>query len=82
MPGWAPPRSTSWRGDVLLLHTDGVVEARRNGAEFGEARLLRLLSAMRDPRPSETVDGILNAVRWYRTTAPDDMAVVALRVDR
>ena len=68
-------------GDVLLLHTDGVVEARRNGAEFGEARLLRLLSAMSDPRPAETVDGLLNAVRWYRTTAPDDIAVVALRID-
>jgi len=68
-------------GDVLLLHTDGVVEARRHGAEFGEARLLRLLTAMTDPQPAETVEGILSAVRWYRTTAPDDIAVVALRVD-
>jgi serine phosphatase RsbU (regulator of sigma subunit) len=68
-------------GDVLLLHTDGVVEARRHGAEFGEARLLRLLTAMTDPQPAETVEGILNAVRWYRTTAPDDIAVVALRVE-
>ena len=68
-------------GDVLLLHTDGVVEARRHGAEFGEARLLRLLTAMTDPQPAGTVEGILNAVRWYRTTAPDDIAVVALRVE-
>jgi serine phosphatase RsbU (regulator of sigma subunit) len=68
-------------GDVLLMHTDGVVEARRHGAEFGEARLLRLLTAMTDPQPVETVEGILSAVRWYRTTAPDDIAVVALRVE-
>lgn len=67
--------------DVLLLHTDGVIEARRNGAEFGEPRLLRLLSALSDPRPDETVDHVLNAVRWYRTTVPDDIAVVAVRVD-
>jgi serine phosphatase RsbU (regulator of sigma subunit) len=69
------------KDDVLLLHTDGVIEARRNGAEFGEARLLRLLSALNDPHPDETVEHVLNAVRWYRTTVPDDIAVVAVRVD-
>ena len=66
--------------DVLLLHTDGVIEARRHGTEFGEDRLLKLLSALTDPQPDTTVDHVLNAVRWYRTTAPDDIAVVALRV--
>jgi serine phosphatase RsbU (regulator of sigma subunit) len=66
--------------DVLVLHTDGVLEARRHGVEFGEERLLRLLSALADPSPASVVDNVLSSVRWFRTTAPDDVAVVALRV--
>ena len=66
-------------GDLLLLHTDGVTEARRHGVEFGEARLLKLLSAMADPRPDDTVEHVLGSVDWYRTTAPDDMAVLVIR---
>jgi serine phosphatase RsbU (regulator of sigma subunit) len=67
-------------GDVLVLHTDGVLEARRNGVEFGEDRLLRLLSALSDPGPEAVVEHVLSSVRWFRTTAPDDMAVVAFKV--
>ncbi|MFC6238896.1 SpoIIE family protein phosphatase [Longivirga aurantiaca] len=66
-------------GDLLLLHTDGVTEARRHGVEFGESRLLKLLSAMTDPRPDDTVEHVLGSVDWYRTTAPDDMAVLVVR---
>jgi serine phosphatase RsbU (regulator of sigma subunit) len=66
-------------GDLLVLHTDGVTEARRHGREFGEERLLKMLAAMTDPRPQETVDHVLGSVAWYRTTAPDDMAVLAVR---
>lgn len=66
-------------GDLLVLHTDGVTEARRNGVEFGEARLLKMLAAMADPQPRETVDHVLDSVGWYRTTAPDDMAVLTVR---
>jgi serine phosphatase RsbU (regulator of sigma subunit) len=69
-------------GDVLVLHTDGVLEARRNGLEFGEDRLLRLLSALSDPEPEAVVEQVLGSVRWFRTTAPDDMAVVAFKVMR
>jgi serine phosphatase RsbU (regulator of sigma subunit) len=67
-------------GQLLLMHTDGVTDARRNGREFGDERLLKLLSALDDPSPGQAVDHVLDAVRWYRTTAPDDIATVALRV--
>jgi serine phosphatase RsbU (regulator of sigma subunit) len=67
-------------GQLLLLHTDGVIEARRNGRDFGDERLLKLLAALDDPRPSDAVEHVLSAVRWYRTTAPDDIAAVAVRV--
>jgi phosphoserine phosphatase RsbU/P len=68
------------RDDVLLLHTDGVIEARRHGTEFGDQRLLKLLGALHDPEPEGIVEHVLSSVRWFRTTGPDDVAVVALRV--
>jgi sigma-B regulation protein RsbU (phosphoserine phosphatase) len=50
-------------GDLLLVFTDGATEATSpSGEEFGEARLLELLSRYRDAPPADLLSGILSAV--------------------
>lgn len=70
-------------GDVLVLYTDGVTEARNvDGEESGEALLL---SAVRESKALHA-DGILrqitNAVNSFAGTAPqhDDITVIVMRV--
>ncbi|HEY7374177.1 MAG TPA: SpoIIE family protein phosphatase [Polyangia bacterium] len=67
-------------GDTVLLHTDGITEARNAAREmFGLERLCRALerAAIRD------VDGvrdqILREVRAFTSAQADDMTVVVLR---
>jgi sigma-B regulation protein RsbU (phosphoserine phosphatase) len=68
-------------GEVLLLHTDGVTEARDgNGAFYGEARLGEVLAGL--PTAAEpVVDGLVADVLAFQDQwARDDIAVVALGV--
>jgi sigma-B regulation protein RsbU (phosphoserine phosphatase) len=67
-------------GDVVVLYTDGVTEARREQHLFGERRLQRLV---RDAEGSaqHIAEVILQNVLAYQADDPrDDIAVVAVRV--
>lgn len=71
-------------GATLVLYTDGATEARDDaGAQFGEAGLVRLLSALPSGEPELTVAAVADAVeervRGSRYEA-DDLAVLALAV--
>lgn len=69
-------------GDVLLLYTDGIVEAHdKRGREFGIPRLKRLLVELRKRRAKEIAEGVMNAVKaWDDGLAPeDDRTVVVVR---
>lgn len=67
-------------GATLLLHTDGVTEARRCGQFYGEDRLMRLLHGNTEG-PEGLVGRILGDVlRFQGGAARDDIALVALRV--
>lgn len=69
-------------GDTLLLYTDGLSEARdRSGAEYGAARLSRLLEAGRNARPKSLVAGILEDATAFRAGAPprDDLSIMAIQ---
>jgi PAS domain S-box-containing protein len=70
-------------GDLLLLYTDGVVEARGLDGLFGEERLAELVADCAGWPADAVVERIVDAVARYRTSAAaDDMAVLALRVRR
>jgi PAS domain S-box-containing protein len=65
-------------GDLLLLFSDGVIEARRHREEFGSERLGELLAAA--PTDAEgTLDAVMDALSAFATSEPDDIALVALR---
>ncbi len=70
-------------GDVVLLYTDGIVEAMNaQRAPFGERRLQRSLVASADLSPSLARDKLLAAVAEFQAGTPsaDDEALVLVRV--
>jgi sigma-B regulation protein RsbU (phosphoserine phosphatase) len=69
-------------GDVMLLYTDGIVEAHdRKGREFSAARVKRLLTDLRRRPAREIADALLERVReWAGGEAQeDDQTVVVIR---
>jgi PAS domain-containing protein len=66
-------------GDVLVLYTDGVTEARRDGVQYGELRLAGFVSSLPDVDPHELPELIFEEVfNHARGDMADDMAVLAL----
>ena len=64
-------------GDLVLLFSDGVIEARRDGEQLGTERLAQVLA----DAPSDAdaaLDAVLDAVAGFATSEPDDVALVAL----
>jgi serine phosphatase RsbU (regulator of sigma subunit) len=71
-------------GDVLLLYTDGVTEARagRGDPLFGDDRLADALARCQDLHADEILDHILYAVTEHSCGyRPDDTAVMVIRAD-
>jgi serine phosphatase RsbU (regulator of sigma subunit) len=70
-----PPDAT------IVLHTDGLLEARRNGKLFGERRLGQAVRANAGQRAQEVAEGIMAAVQRYTGgVLDDDAAVVVIRI--
>jgi sigma-B regulation protein RsbU (phosphoserine phosphatase) len=68
-------------GDSVIFYTDGVVEERRGGEQFGETRLRELLSGCSALSASGIAERIERTVLEFQPVAPaDDMAVVVLRI--
>jgi phosphoserine phosphatase RsbU/P len=68
-------------GDVVLLYSDGLTDARRDdGESFGEERLQRTLSTL-DGDPEEVVEAVLASVSEFSGGAEpyDDITVLAAR---
>ena len=69
-------------GDVLLMYTDGITDARNaDGEEFGIERLTRLLLVNRQRPVQELVEVIVQAIDNFvgGREAFDDMTLVALK---
>lgn len=71
---------TLGRGDVALLHTDGVTEARNAAGEcFDMERLTEQLVKLHSRRATEIVTEIANAAWKWAGTPKDDVSLMALK---
>ncbi|MFL5968242.1 MAG: SpoIIE family protein phosphatase [Gaiellaceae bacterium] len=67
-------------GDAVVLYTDGVVEARREGELYGQERLDRLLAERATLPPAALARAVLDDCRAFaRGELADDCAVVVVR---
>jgi sigma-B regulation protein RsbU (phosphoserine phosphatase) len=69
-------------GDVLIIYTDGVTEARdEDGKEFGEARLLALAAEPLEERAAMTLSSIMRKLDEFVGGAPqhDDITCLVVR---
>ena len=68
-------------GDLLAIFSDGVIEARgRDGEEFGEERLVRLLRRNREREIAEMPPALSDALMSYAAFGQeDDLTLVAAR---
>jgi len=67
-------------GDAVVLYTDGVVEARRDGELYGEERLDKLLADNRELSAQQLAEVVLErSRRWVGGDLRDDCAVVVVR---
>jgi serine phosphatase RsbU (regulator of sigma subunit) len=70
-------------GSVVVLYTDGVLEARRDGELYGEERLDRLLARQHDLPAQELASAILDDCRRFSGgDLSDDCAIVCLKLAR
>jgi phosphoserine phosphatase RsbU/P len=66
--------------DYLVLYTDGVTEARRDGEMFGEQRLIETVEGLRGRSAQEVAEAVRGAVLGYCGQLRDDLELVVLRL--
>jgi serine phosphatase RsbU (regulator of sigma subunit) len=66
-------------GDLVVLYTDGLTEARQGGQLFGEERVAHIVR--RDPGQDTTIicKTLLEAARDFASPLADDVAILAIR---
>ena len=80
---YAEERARLEPGSVVVLYTDGVIEARRDGELYGEERLDRLLAEARQLSAEELAAEILADCRAFAGgELDDDCAIVCLKLAR
>jgi sigma-B regulation protein RsbU (phosphoserine phosphatase) len=67
-------------GDVLVIHTDGITDARRDGQLLGEDRVARVLESASGGDAEAIVARLLEALSAPGVEVRDDAAVVVARV--
>lgn len=67
-------------GDLLVLYTDGIIEARRQGREFGEEGLREALREASGEDPAQLARSVYAAARtWCGGRLADDVAIAVAR---
>ncbi len=81
-PGWGHTVLAVPRGGLLLLYTDGVIDALSpEGERFGVAAMLDLLRELTERAAEEVEERLLGELQRFAGTQPqfDDITVVAVR---
>ena len=68
-------------GETLVVFSDGVSEAARLDQQFGDARILEIVTAHCDQSAPAILNGLMKAVRHFtgRSRQHDDMSVLVVR---
>ena len=69
-------------GDLIVLQTDGISEARNSrDEEYGTERLTEIVREHRDQSPGELISTCMKDLRAYRTNleGPDDITMMVIR---
>ncbi|MFF0187547.1 PP2C family protein-serine/threonine phosphatase [Streptomyces sp. NPDC005244] len=71
-------------GDTLLLHTDGLTEARTDaaGGRYGDDALLGFARQLAPTTASDSIDAVRDLLDTLGTGVDDDAAVLAIHVPR
>lgn len=70
-------------GDALVLYTDGLTEARRDGEMYGLDRMVQYLDQRRRSSLEALVNDVFNNVREYtHNRLRDDVAMLAITLDK
>ncbi len=70
-------------GDVFVLYSDGVTEARNmKKEEFGEDKLKEVVSRYKDKSAKEITESVYNELMQFRKNAPqhDDITIMVLKI--
>lgn len=68
-------------GDAIILFTDGAIEARRDGENFGEARLIALLGEFAGLGAESIVEGLERSIVDYsHGSLADDLVLLVAKV--
>jgi sigma-B regulation protein RsbU (phosphoserine phosphatase) len=69
-------------GDVLLMYTDGLVEARSaDGEEFGDHRLEAYLKEHYHESPQQLVKGLFETLKSYAGSFSDDITLLVVKAE-
>ena len=68
-------------GDILFLYSDGLTESSSNDEEYGEERLVKIVSSLRNSSPKELVNGVLEDLNLFLSgnSKTDDLTILALK---
>jgi len=69
-------------GDILVLFTDGITEARRDGEFFGRERLCKIVFEKRMSDVDEIVRGVFSELKDFMGSVPtDDAGLLLIRAN-
>jgi serine phosphatase RsbU (regulator of sigma subunit) len=66
-------------GGVIVIYTDGVVEARRDGELYGLERMVKVVSASLGRAAADIANAVIEDCRSYAGDLADDCALVVIK---